>query len=68
MKNRLTLEQKIGQLLIVGFHGTTPQDEGVEKILEDIKLSRVGGVIAYGYNIVDPRQITVLNRLCLSAA
>lgn len=68
MKETLTLEQKIGQLLIVGFQGTVSHDRGVQKIQDDIRLSRIGGVIPYGYNIVDPAQITILNRLCLTAA
>lgn len=68
MKEKLTLEQKIGQLLIVGFHGTTNEDLWVQKIQDDIRTSRIGGVIPYGYNIVDSAQITILNRLCLKAA
>jgi beta-N-acetylhexosaminidase len=68
MKKILTLEQKIGQLLIIGFQGTGPQDQGVKKILEDIKLSRIGGIIPYSYNIIDGEQITMLNRLCLEKA
>ena len=68
MRRKLTLEQKIGQFLIVGFHGTSIKDAWVSKILEDIKESRIGGMIPYGYNIVDAGQISTLNRLCLEAA
>lgn len=68
MIKNLNLEQKIGQLLIVGFQGTSVQDAWVVKILEDIKESRISGMIPYGYNIIDGAQIKNLNQLCLKAA
>lgn len=57
----LTLAQKIGQLLIVGFVGTTPQDSDIQKLAMDVASSRVGGVIAYKRNIENADQISVLN-------
>lgn len=68
MKADLTLEQKIGQLIIIGFEGKSETDKGVQKILEDIRLSRIGGVIPYGYNIQDGAQIKHLNQLFLEVA
>ncbi|UNM05941.1 MAG: hypothetical protein H6925_05500 [Holosporaceae bacterium] len=38
----MELREKIGQLLIVGFHGTFPEDEGVKILSEQIKASLVG--------------------------
>src|SRR3989344_2659973 len=68
INSSFTLAQKIGHLLIVGFQGISIQDPWVQKIIEDIKLSRIGGVISYGYNIVDPTQITELNYIYSSTA
>ena len=68
MVNHLTLGQKIGQLLIVGFQGTSSEDSGVQTVIEDIRASRIGGIIPYRYNIRRPKQITTLNHLFLEAA
>ena len=46
-----TLEKKIGQMLMIGFHGTiaTPNTQ----ICKDIKKYNVGAVILFDYNPVD---------------
>ena len=47
----LPLEKKIGQMLMVGFHGTSaPQSS---QICKDIKQYNVGAVILFDYNPVD---------------
>jgi beta-N-acetylhexosaminidase len=65
-----TLEQKIGQMLMVGFRGTTLDDD--HGILRDIHLYHLGGVILFdddmvlqqtGRNIRSPEQ---LKRLIVS--
>ncbi|WP_046214931.1 glycoside hydrolase family 3 protein [Paenibacillus wulumuqiensis] len=53
----LTLEQKIGQLFIGGFHNVTP-DEQVRILIEQY---HTGGVIYFRRNIGTPRQITELS-------
>jgi beta-N-acetylhexosaminidase len=60
--NPLTLEQKIGQLLVVGFHGTALDDERVVKIGRQIASGMVGGVVIYRYNIENKPQLTQLMR------
>jgi len=46
-----TLEKKIGQMLMIGFHGTTATTD--TKICKDIKKYNVGAVILFDYNPVN---------------
>ena len=64
----MTIEQKIGQMLVVGFRGLTVDDNSA--IVEDIKSGRVGGVILFDRdvelasdirNIESPQQVKDLN-------
>ena len=52
----LTLEQKIGQLMIIGFDGTQA-DSG---LLEMISRYHVGGVILFARNVQSSRQVAEL--------
>ena len=54
----LTLPQKIGQLLMVGFDGLEP-DLHVEQVLRDL---HAGGVILFRRNVANPRQLAALTR------
>jgi len=62
-----SLEQKIAQMLLVGFRGTTLDERNY--IVRDIRDYRIGGVIlfdrdavlnSYGRNIVSPAQLKSL--------
>lgn len=64
----MNISEQIGQLLIVGYHGAFPEDEGAQILSEQIKQSLVGGIIQYGYNITGPDQITELNHHFINAA
>lgn len=56
----MTLEDKIGQMFIVGFEGMEPSDS----IAEHIKKSKIGGVILFSRNYQDPAQlINLINDL-----
>lgn len=56
----MTIEEKIGQLIIVGFEGTNINEEAI-KYIEDFK---VGGFILFSRNIVDENQtLELLNDL-----
>ncbi|MBC5624856.1 beta-N-acetylhexosaminidase [Clostridium sp. NSJ-49] len=55
--NSMTLEQKIGQLFIVGFEGDIINDE----IIDLVKNQEVGGLIYFSRNVVDSNQIITLN-------
>jgi len=52
----MKLTSKIGQLLMVGFNGTTPSKE----VQDLIKKHRIGGVILFSRNIKDPVQCAKL--------
>ena len=51
-----TLEQKIGQLMIIGFDGTDADSD----LLEMIGTYHVGGVIFFARNIRSPQQVADL--------
>jgi beta-N-acetylhexosaminidase len=59
----LTLEQKVGQLMMVGFHGTTAPPH----ILEWLKTGRIGGVYLFSRNIETPEQLAALVEQCHAA-
>lgn len=52
----MTLEERIGQLMVVGFQ-SSEVDEHITKMIEDY---HVGGVILYDRNMVNPKQVTQL--------
>jgi beta-N-acetylhexosaminidase len=54
----LSLKQKIGQLLMVGFDGLTPNAH-IEYMLRE---RQVGGVILFRRNVDQPAQIAALTR------
>jgi beta-N-acetylhexosaminidase len=54
------LEGRVGELLLVGFHGTTVEDNpDLERLLCRV---RVGGIILFARNIVDAEQVSRLTR------
>lgn len=50
----VSLEKKIGQMLMVGFHGTTATKNS--QICKDIKRYNLGSVILFDYNPVNKSQ------------
>lgn len=56
----LTLRQKIGQMIMVGFHATIPQSKQVVTLSKKIEEGLVGGIIFFRYNIENPQQTQVL--------
>ncbi len=50
----VSLEQKVGQMLMVGFYGTSAPEHS--QICQDIKRYHVGAVILFDYNPVDRRK------------
>ncbi|MBJ6362068.1 beta-N-acetylhexosaminidase [Paenibacillus sp. GCM10012307] len=58
--SRMTIEQKIGQLMLIGLNGTSLQTEAREMI----ENYHIGGFILYKYNITGPSQaLHFLNEL-----
>jgi hypothetical protein len=54
--DRLTLEQQVGQVLILSFAGTTVPGY----VREALREQRVAGVILFGGNVVSPSQLRAL--------
>lgn len=61
---RMTLEQKVGQLMVIGFDGTTLTPE----LRDMLERYHVGGVILYDRNIESPQQLAQLNNAAQQAA
>lgn len=62
--NDLSLEKKIGQMLMVGFHGTSAMENS--QICRDIKTYNIGSVILFDYNPVNknrPKNIETKKQL-----
>lgn len=59
-----TLEEKVGQMMMVGFHGTTAP----KHILEWLSTGRIGGVYLFARNIESPAQVKALVDECHQAA
>jgi beta-N-acetylhexosaminidase len=51
-----TLKEKIGQMVMVGFHGTTIDDADLLELKQQIHQGEVGGIVFYAYNIKDKPQ------------
>jgi hypothetical protein len=60
----MTLEQKVGQLMLVGFDGTTVTPE-FRAVIQEL---RIGGVIFYDRNVASPQQVAQLNADLQTAA
>ena len=60
----VSLEKRVGQMLMVGFHGTSAPKES--QICQDIKKYNLGAVILFDYNPVDktkPKNIATKEQL-----
>ncbi|WP_110928700.1 beta-N-acetylhexosaminidase [Bacillus massiliglaciei] len=54
---KMTLEEKIGQLMMVGFSGTEKSDE-IKELIED---KNIGGIIYFDRNMASPVQVAELS-------
>ena len=60
----LSIEEKVGQMMMVGFHGITAPAH----ILEWLSTGRIGGVYLFARNIESPAQVKALIDECHAAA
>lgn len=60
----MTLEQKIGQVMIIGFDGLEPEPA----LLEMIRAYHIGGVILFARNVESPAQVAGLTNALQQAA
>ncbi len=63
-----TLTQRIGQMLMVGFEGTSACDTGVKVLSKQIQKGKVGSVILFKRNIQGQNQLLALNNFLSKAA
>ncbi len=56
----VTLEQKIGQMIMVAFSGDNPQHFQVKELKRDLENGLLGGIMVGGSNVQNPKQLTTL--------
>src|SRR5678815_4533604 len=64
MLRQMSIDEQIGQLLMVGFPGKEPTPE----VLDLIQAGHVGGIILFSRNLESPRQILHLTSTLQQAA
>lgn len=64
MPPSLPLEQKLGQMCMVGFEGLQPPDY----VLDWLAQGRVNGVVLFSRNVASPGQLAALTAACHQAA
>lgn len=60
----LSLEDKIGQMFMIGFHGLEPP----QWVLEMLSKGQIGGVVLFARNVASPEQLANLTKTCHDAA
>ncbi|MCL2748998.1 MAG: glycoside hydrolase family 3 [Alphaproteobacteria bacterium] len=45
------LSHMVGQMILVGFRGTTPDDAAVKDLAADIKAGKIGGIILFNVDV-----------------
>ena len=58
LEKSLTLEQKIGQLMVIGFDGTIV-DADLRRMISEY---HIGGVILFARNVQSPQQVAALTK------
>ena len=56
----LSLSEQIGQLIMVGFHGTNATQPEVQKVIAQVRAGQIGGLALFRYNIIDANQLHTL--------
>ncbi|MEQ8673108.1 MAG: beta-N-acetylhexosaminidase [Aggregatilineales bacterium] len=60
----LSLEDKIGQMFMIGFHGLEPP----HWVLDMLANGQIGGVVLFARNVANPEQLARLTKSCHDAA
>ena len=61
------LSRKIGQMLMIGFPGTRPEEAGPTKVAAMVAAGKIGGVILFAENVRGPGQLEDLNAAIAAA-
>ena len=62
------LKLMAGQMVMVGFRGTSAQGKGVRAVLDEIRRGELGGVMIMGHNVRSIAQLQTLSRALRKAA
>ena len=54
------LDKMIGQMLLVGFRGLTPEEAWPQKLAAQLRAGTIGGVLFMSHNIQSPQQLKTL--------
>ncbi len=60
-----SLDEKIGQMLIVGFEGDNIQSNGFKKVLKQVQKGEISGVILFSKNIKSKKDLILMNEALL---
>ena len=63
LQAEVSLDQKIGSMIMVGFDGVQATDRDVKKTLKFAEQGLIGGVIFFAYNIKNPTQVQKLTKV-----
>lgn len=63
-----TTKAKIGQMIMVGFTGTSTRYKGVRAVMQELREGSIGGVMLMKHNIVSHRQLRQLTSALKQAA
>ncbi len=64
----LSLDDKIGQMIILGFNGNSVESKGFKKILKDVEKGKISGVILFSKNIKSKNDLIKMNEKLLSSS
>ena len=63
----IDLDDKIGQMIIVGFNGNSVRSLGFKRVLKKIKKGEISGVILFSKNIKDKNSLVEMNNKIISS-
>lgn len=61
------LDTKIGQMIIIGFNGSSPKAREFKQVHKQIKDGEIGGIILFSKNIKSASRLIKMNEKLLSA-
>lgn len=64
----VTLRQKIGQMILVGFPGNAPGHTGFERVRAQLQAGKIGGVLYLGRNLKNRKTVHRMNTELVAAA
>jgi len=63
----ISLDDKIGQMIIIGFDGNSYKTKGFKRVQKEIKKGNVSGVILFNKNISTKEDLIKMNEILLSS-